>query len=150
MNESVLPSYNLGLGRPSNLGILSQFGFEESEHMHKKKKKKMKGDSDLVEPAEKKDEPDVEVEVDEKNSKAHCKKCGEKCGSMSYKKSKGKCAKCKMEAAEANYQNVLREMDSDEELRLHHGDEDEDMPHRHMDDEDEDMPHRHKIGRAHV
>ena len=40
MNESILPSFNLGLGRPSNLGITSQFGFDEG--MHKKKKKKMK------------------------------------------------------------------------------------------------------------
>ena len=40
MNESILPSFNLGLGRHSNLGIQSQFGLEESGAMHKKNKKK--------------------------------------------------------------------------------------------------------------
>ena len=101
MNESILPSFNLGLGRPSNLGITSQFGFDEG--MHKKKKKKMKGeDTDLVEPAEEKDKPKVDVEVEEKDHKPHKGKkhhkhkkeeC-EKCGAMAGKNSKGKCEKC--------------------------------------------------------
>ena len=163
MNESILPSFNLGLGRHSNLGIQSQFGFDESGAMQKKKKKKMKGDSDLVEPAEKKDEPDVDVDVEEKDHKPHKSRKGKKkkdlsvcskCGQIMHKMAKQKCSMCENEQIIKAGQKIFSEMEEDEdmprqeyqdededgEMSLHHGDEDEDEDE---DGEEGEMHMRH-------
>lgn len=112
LNESILPSFSLGIGNPSNLGLQSPFStLEEGK---KKSKKKMwddeddaedvekddeekedeeegdgedaeTGDGEVVEPSSEKDDPDVDVEVGEDEEESP-KGCGAKCGA--------KCAKC--------------------------------------------------------
>jgi len=86
LNESILPSFNLGIANPSNLGLQAPagFGFEEAR-MSKKTKKKMSdeedededededekdaetGDGEVVDKkdAPPKNKPDVDVEDDE-------------------------------------------------------------------------------------
>jgi hypothetical protein len=109
LNESILPSFNLGITNPSNLGIQSQSGFTmDLEETKKNSKKKMFGDEDddedeeededetgdgeMVEPSSEKDEPDVDVDVDGEDEKPKfSKKCGNMCGAKSKKKSKSKC-----------------------------------------------------------
>ena len=95
LNESVLPSFSLGLGRPSSLGLVSQFGFDEMKMAEKKAKKKM-DDGEIVKAKRKADKPDVEVDVDGKDSEEMdvCGKCGSMCGSMSKKHSEKHCKLC--------------------------------------------------------
>ena len=70
LNESILPSFNLGLGNPNSLGIQTPFGFEEAKHGKKSKKKMPTGDGEIVDASSKKDDPkedeeeEVEVDVD--------------------------------------------------------------------------------------
>jgi len=64
LNESILPSFNLGLGRVSNLGIQSQYGFEEVKSEKKKKKKMVTGDGEIVKPSSAKDKPSDDADVD--------------------------------------------------------------------------------------
>lgn len=94
LNESVMPSFNLGVVNPSNLGLQTQSAFtmdiEEAKMAKKKAKKKMFGDDDetgdgeMVEPASDKDDPDVDVKIGD--DKGSCD--GDKCGAFSKKKSK--------------------------------------------------------------
>ena len=97
LNESVLPSFTLGVSGPQNIGLQLQNGFDLEEGRHAKKKKK---DSE---------EPEVEVEVKEKEekSKKDDKKCGMKCGK--------KCPKCsKMFSDEEDYEDEEEDKDEDE------------------------------------
>lgn len=118
LNESVMPSFALGLASHTNLGINSPFAsFEEAKKVAKKKaKKKMfgddeeTGDGEMVPPASEKDEPDVDVEVGEEE--AEDEDCG--CKSMSKKKSK-KTSKKKMWADEDDAQPEDEESDDSEE-----------------------------------
>lgn len=117
LNESVMPSYNLGIAKPSNLGLQSQFalGLEESK---KKAKKKMfgddedeTGDGEMVEPSCEKDEPEVDVSLEKGDDTEFSKKCGAKCA-KSKKNSKKKCGgDVDMDDTESNDQDK----DDDEE-----------------------------------
>lgn len=85
LNESIMPSFNLGLKSPNNLGIRNQFDFEEAK---KKSKKKME-DGEIVDPAAEKDKPEIDVKVDDNDDDNEG--CDTKmCGKMAKKKSKKK------------------------------------------------------------
>jgi hypothetical protein len=96
LNESIMPSFTLGLGKPNNLGLISPF----AEAKKSKKKMDIKldndedieddiedddetGDGETVQAASEKDEPEVDVHVD-KDDEGGCG-CGKTC-----KKSKKK------------------------------------------------------------
>ena len=133
LNESVLPSFNLGLGRPSNLGISSQFGFEEAKHgdhgKKMKKMKKMKGDSDLVEPAEKKDDPDVDVKLGDKGDVSCCGKCG----SMAKKHGKKHCGMCMK-----SKKKMWSDEDDQEDVEGHEEEAEEEEDEAEVDEDDAD------------
>ena len=115
LNESVLPSFTLGVSGPQNIGLQLQNGFDLEEGRHAKKKKK---DSE---------EPEVEVEVKEKEekSKKDDKKCGMKCGK--------KCPKCsKMFSDEEDYEDEEEDKDEDE------GEEEDKDEDKGEEDKDED------------
>jgi hypothetical protein len=108
INESVLPSFTLGLSNPLNLGIKAQGGVEldEAGHGHHKKKK------------DNKEEPEVEVDVKEDDEKCKCgKKCGMKCGKMSKKK---------MWSDEDDQEDEEEDHDEDSEEESEEEDHDED------------------------
>jgi len=146
LNESILPSFNLGLGQPTNLGIQSAFGLglEESKKAAKKKaKKKMEKDKyddededdDLVEPSRKADDPDVEMmddEDDDEDGDDDKKSCGNMSKKMmkSDEKSCGKMSKKKMWSDQDDEDDDDKEDDDDEDM-----DDEEDMD----DKDDEDM-----------
>ena len=97
LNESIMPSFNLGIANPSNLGIQSQSGYSMNFEEAKKSKKKMFGDDDdetgdgeMVEPASDKDDPDVDVSVGD--DKGGCNKCGAFSKKSAKKSSKKKCS----------------------------------------------------------
>jgi hypothetical protein len=119
LNESILPSFNLGLGGPSKIGLVMQNSFDTEE-------------GEIAEAKKGKKHPKVEVEVkdeEKEDGKPSCgKMCGKNCGKMC-----GKMSKKKMWSDEDdNYE------DEDEDME----DEDEDMDDEEdedMEDEDEDM-----------
>lgn len=95
LNESVMPSFNLGVTNPTNLGLSSPFAdYAEAKKMAKKKSKKKMfgdeeeetGDGEMVPPASEKDEPDVDVDMGDDEDSGDC---GMKCA-KSKKKSKKK------------------------------------------------------------
>jgi hypothetical protein len=148
LNESALSSFNLGLSAPNNLGIVSQFGFEETKHEKKKKKKMPTGDGEIVDPSSKKDEPkksgdvDVEVEKGEDSKKSDkpglCGECGKLCGvkAKSWAKKcmmcgKGMCgmmSKKKMDADESDWSDE-DDADNKDEEKVKKNDEDHDEDH---------------------
>jgi hypothetical protein len=115
INESVLPSFTLGLSNPLNLGIKAQGGVELDEAGHSKKKKDK--------------EPEVKVDVKEDDEECKCgKKCGMKCGKMSKKK---------MWSDEDDQEEEEFEDDHDED----HDEEEEDDHDEDADEEEEEYDH---------
>jgi hypothetical protein len=103
LNESVLPSFTLGVANPSNLGLNAPSGFGmDILEAKKKSKKKMDlggeddetGDGETVEPSSPKDDPDVDVDVDVHDDDAAIED-GQGCDSMCGKGSKKNCKKSK-------------------------------------------------------
>ena len=129
-NESVLPSFSLGLGRPSSLGLVSQFGFDEMKMAKKKAKKKME-DGEIVKAKRKADKPEVEVDVDGEDSEENGV-CGSMCGSKSKKHSAKKCKLC-MKSKKKMWSD---EDDQDEEKAM--GDEEEAEEDEEEAEEDEE------------
>lgn len=129
LNESIMPSFNLGVVNPSNLGVQTQSAFmmdiEEAKMAKKKAKKKMFGDDDetgdgeMVEPASDKDDPDVDVNLgDDKGS------CGddEKCGAFSKKSSKKTAKKSSKKKCGADMD--MHDMDDEDNEDSHKKDDD--------------------------
>ena len=152
VNESVLPSFNLGLGRATNLGIQSQFGLDEAKAAKKKKKKMV--DDELVKPGKKADkpgeddEPEVDVDVDghddDEDEGDDDDGDKEECGSYCAKcaKSKKKCSMCSMMAKKkmASDEDNEEEEDHDEDEEDHdEEDHDEEDHDEDEEDHDEDM-----------
>jgi hypothetical protein len=94
LNESVMPTFTLGIAQPTNLGISSPFGVDESKMAKKMSKKKMNfgdeeeddtGDGEMVPPSSDKDSPDVDVDLGD-DKEDGCKMCGAKSKKTSKKK----------------------------------------------------------------
>jgi len=122
LNESILPSFNLGLANPSKIGMVMQNGFDIEEN-------------ELAEAKKGKKHPKVEVEVKEedKDGKKTCgKMCGKNCGKMC-----GKMSKKKMWSDEDdNYEDEEEtEEDSEEEEE---GDDSEEETEEDADEEGDD------------
>ncbi len=134
LNESVLPSFSLGLGRPSSLGLVSQFGFDEMKMAEKKAKKKME-DGEIVKAKRKADKPEVEVDVDGEDSdeKGVCGKCGSMCGAKSKKHSAKHCKLC-MKSKKKMWSD---EDDQDEEKAMGQEEEAEEDEDKAEEDEEE-------------
>jgi hypothetical protein len=114
LNESVLPSFTLGVSGPQNIGLQLQSGFDLEEGKHAKKKK----------------EPKVEVEVEEKEDSKKDKKCGKMCGKM--------CSKCsKMLSDEEDYEDEDKDHDEEECGKEDHEEEDHDEDHEEEHDEED-------------
>lgn len=138
LNESVMPSFTLGVANPANLGLSSPFAaFQEAKKMAKKKaKKKMigdeeeTGDGEMVMPSSEKDEPDVDVDTGEDMGDEDMGGC-DKCTKMSRKKSKKKMWSDEDDAApeEEDMGDEEEVPEDDEEM------EDEEAP---VEDEEED------------
>lgn len=120
LNESVFPSFNLGIANPSNLGVQSQSGFAMDIEEGKKKMlgDDETGDGEMVEPASEKDNPDVDVSLGDDNGG-----CGddEKCGAFSKKSSKKTAKKSSKKKCGAD----MDEPHSDKQDNDDGGDEDE-------------------------
>lgn len=116
LNESALSSFNLGLSTPNNLGVVSQFGFEETKHQKKKKKKMPTGDGEIVDASSKKDEPkkaDVDVEVEKGEDSDKPGMCGD-CGTLCGVKAKSWAKKCMMCGKGMCGMKSKKKMDGDE------------------------------------
>jgi hypothetical protein len=144
LNESVLPSFNLGLGRPASLGIVSQFGFEEAGMGKKKHGKKKMEDGEIVKPARKADKPSVDVEVGDDDEDVKSVDVCEKCGGMCGKTSKKKCNLCAMKSKKKMWsdEDDQAEDHEDEDHEDHEDEDHEDEDHEDHEDEDhEDEDH---------
>lgn len=141
LNESVMPSFTLGLANPANLGINSPFGaFQEAKKMAKKKMigdEEESGDGEMVPPASEKDEPDVDVDMGDDDmddmDDAGCNKCSR----MSRKKSKKKMWSDEDDASvdDSDEEDEDEDVDGDVDSDV---DADSDVDDAAPDDEDEE------------